>query len=140
MNSNELNTSGRFLSRCDVYEHWNNWISELESNFLIVKLKNVSFQFEDLKLYRHQSRTFPNVINSSFGIEECIFNPNLKTLIFTPHGAVCRMSALTDKLSHEALNNWRWKLLGLLTNCTFKDRKNFQMPNYEIPQLLPWWV
>ena len=64
--SNKLNTLESFLSRCDqwlfdmspgIAEFWSS------NQILLVKLKNVTFQLPDLKLYRHQFCPFSNVIH-----------------------------------------------------------------------------
>ena len=55
-----------FLSRCDqwLFDMSPGIVEFLSLNqILLVKLKNVSFQLADLKLYRHQFCPFSNVIH-----------------------------------------------------------------------------
>ena len=60
-----MNSHHSCLSRCDQWPFYmNTRIIEFLSldQILLVKLKNVSFQLADLKLYRLQFWTFSNVI------------------------------------------------------------------------------
>ena len=62
---NKLNVLASFYSRCDQWHFYMNTriIDFLSSDqILLVKLKNVSFQCADLKIYRLQFWAFSNVI------------------------------------------------------------------------------